>query len=110
MNPEPSHPMRRLLLQGSVAFLGALALYALGAGPASYYEMRYANTDGMQGSASVLRKLRIVYQPLQASVKGTSLQTPLVSYRHWWTQRAAERYPPPGLDDYYESLRRGIGY
>jgi hypothetical protein len=82
-----------LLLRASVALLGALALYALGAGPASYYETRYMRTDGKQGSVLVCKKLRILYRPLHASVQGTPLQTPLVHYRDWWGRRAKEKHP-----------------
>jgi hypothetical protein len=77
----------------SAMLLGALVLYAAGAGPASYYETRFMITDGRQGSVSGIKKLRGLYWPLQTSVKGTPLQTPLENYCDWWSDRAWKQYP-----------------
>jgi hypothetical protein len=75
--------------------LGALVLYAAGAGPASYYETRYQNTSGAQGSPGLTTMTQEMYRPLEAGVEKTPLKGALGDYRQWWVQRAMKRYPPP---------------
>lgn len=95
MNPERPASIRTLLARLGGVLLGALVLYAAGAGPASYYETRYQNTGGVQGSPALMKMMQTTYRPLGAGVQGTSLDGALAEYRLWWSQRAAKQYPPP---------------
>lgn len=100
MNAERSSLMRRLLVHMGGALLSALLLYVLGSGPASYYQVCYHNSLGRDGSARVEALLRTMYRPLQPSVKGTPLETPIANYQGWWNIRAFEKHPM--MWDYFE--------
>jgi hypothetical protein len=91
MNPESPSTARGLLARIGGVLLGVLVLYALGSGPAAYYQTRYHN--GNLGSAEVAIALQRMYEPLWSGVEGTSLKTPMANYQGWWNQRAFEKYP-----------------
>jgi hypothetical protein len=93
MNAERPAFVRALAARLSAVLLGALVLYVAGAGPASYYETRFAYTYGRLGSATVLELAGRMYAPLMAGVEGTPLKQPVTDYRDWWIRRAAEKYP-----------------
>lgn len=109
MNPESPSTARGLLARIGGVLLGVLLLYALGSGPATYYQTRYENTVGIEilsvlnpnesvpgdvlGSWTVCKVLWTMYRPLEAGVKGTPLEKPMADYRQRWAEGATARYP-----------------
>lgn len=105
----PPSTVRGLFVRIGGVLLGVLFLYVLGAGPATYYQTRYANTLGIDirsvvnpdeglpkdvlGSWAVCEAMQTMYRPLEAGVKGTPLEKPLADYRQRWTESATARYP-----------------